>query len=152
MKYWVIKEKRSKTGLQEWVPIGGRDPWHTAKPPKLWLPGDRLFFWLGSPDLQLIRLGELEMVGCHGADEAEQTIFEVRYLVEHFKRPLGITELREFFGESMPSFLKAGPAGTLYPLHDRQAGDLYRLIAGRNREVKGVWADLEPRYGRARYS
>ncbi len=145
MNYWLIKEKPTRRDLSEWGGIGHRDFWVTKKPAKAWLPGDRLFFWLGSPKLSLIRLGVFDGVNKKGPDKLGQTRFYVRYLTGIFNRPLQIGELRAAFANNLPSFLKAGPAGTVFPLTQAQAWKLYGMVVKENSELSGVWPDVKSR-------
>src|SRR6266404_5700396 len=142
MSYWVIKEKPRGREIFDWSP-SDVDTWYTGKPPKRWLPGDRLFFWLGAPSLRLTCLGVFKGINKNKVDEKGRTLFDVRYATNVFERPLYIDELRKRFSRNLPSFLKAGPSGTVYPLTDEQGKKLYRIVTKYNPSTRGLWKDLD---------
>ena len=56
---------------------------------------------------------------------------------------LGIEELRRDRRLSDASFLKSGPAGTVFPLTSKEGERLYQLICRRNPPALEVWPDLQ---------
>jgi hypothetical protein len=71
-----------------------------------------------------------------------ESLFNVRYLSPMLSAPVGIQELRKdpTFRDAL--FLKAGPAGTVFPLTVEQGERIYGLVAWQNPFVLGVWPDV----------
>jgi len=141
MNYWIVKGRPSENDFEDWLHPGRRDKWHTAAPPKSWEPGDRLFFWKAAPDLCVVGVGEL-VAAHHRQPRGKDTWFSVKYLTPMFERPIDIGALRADSILRSASFLKAGPAGTLFPLTPKQGQRLYQLVCRRNPFVREVWAEL----------
>lgn len=116
--------------------------WGTKKPPKGWNPGDRLYFWQGSPKLRIESIGVLVDVELpeHKGEEAR---FLVRYVSGLLDKPVGINALREDPVVGEASFLKSGPAGTLFPLTDERDARIAEMILEANPDVEHVFADWE---------
>lgn len=128
-RYWVVKGRPSRNDLGAMLVPGRCQPWVTRKPPAAWKPGDRLLFWKSSPARELMGLGELVAVR---APRNGATTFEVRYLTPSLSCTVGIDELRRDRDVAGASFLKAGPATTVFPLSAKQARKLVSLLARRN--------------------
>lgn len=141
-RYWVVKGRPDRNGFESWLAPGAEDRWITASPPREWQPRDRLFFWEAAPATRIVGLGELTGVPARPARRGIEVNFGVRYLTSHLRQPVHLTEAREDPDLSDASFLKSGPAGTLFPLSYDQAQALLRLVADRNPEVTSVWPDL----------
>ncbi len=141
MRYWVIKGKPSENEFDEMLIPGRRETWHTAAPRKDWAKGDRLFFWASSPAKQLIGLGIIR--GIHDEkNEFGDSLFDVKYLTTKFTSPLSMDDLRQYFADDLPSFLKANVAGTVYTLTTEQGEHLFRLAVFANPEWRDVWSDI----------
>ena len=141
--YWVIKGRPSLNDFEKVLKPGGYETWRTARPPATWSKGDRLFFWRSGPALDVIGLGEFLSVRPRKG-KAGESLFDVRYLTEPFRNPLGIDQLRSAPFIRDASFLKAGPAGTVFPLTTDQGRRLYKLVYRYNSPAAGVWPDLGP--------
>lgn len=87
--------------------------WMTRKPPAGWKSGDRLLFWKSSPAREMVGLGELVSVE---KPQRGNTHFHVRYLTDALQNSLGIGELRRDPQLRRATFLKAGPAMTVFRL------------------------------------
>lgn len=142
MKYWVIKGNPAHNDWDAMLQPGSTGLWHTGRVPKYWCPYDRVFFWESTPKLRIIALGLILETDC-GKDEAGDTLFKVQYLTRRLGSMLAIQELRETPVVEDASFLKSGPATTLYPLTTEQALVIFRLLAARNPSVKSTWSDLD---------
>lgn len=141
MRYWVVKGKPREFAEDSYYQFDADGQWWTLKPPKGIAKGDRLFFWKSSPARKLVMLGEFEKT-LQEKDAEGYTYLDVVYLTPLLNYQLTIEELRRHFFDKLPSFLKAGPAGTFFPLTDEQGEELYRLVVQYNPEVKGVWLDI----------
>lgn len=139
--YWVIKGRPSLNDFERVLKPGGYETWRTARPPAAWSKGDRLFFWRSGPALDLVGLGEFLGVRPRKARTGE-SLFDVKYLTAMFANPVGIDQLRSDRSLRDVSFLKAGPAGTVFPLTPEQGRRLYHLVGRRNSIAEGVWPDL----------
>ena len=144
MQYWLVKGKPTWNDLRSMIKKGKTTRWVTARPPKLWEVGDRLFFWEGAPVLRIVGLGLLESIGTE-RDGNNRIKFGVRYLCNYIESGPSITELR---GDSLcgsASFLKAAVAGTVFPLTPDQGQAIFgRLPVGRQR-LSDLWPDLQKR-------
>lgn len=141
MRYWVIKGKPSENEFDEMLIPEKHGTWHTAAPRKDWARGDRLFFWASSPAKQLIGLGIIRGIRDE-KDEIGRSLFDVKYLTRKFTSPLSIEELRQYFKDDLPSFLKPDVAGTVYTLTTEQGEHLFRLAVFANPEWREVWHDI----------
>ena len=104
--------------------------------------GDRLFCWESTPELRLIGIALLQETNC-GSDEYGDFLFRVEYLTHRFSSRPNVHELRQLPLLNTASFLKSGPATTLFPLAREQAEVLFRLLLSRNPELEKIWPDLE---------
>jgi predicted RNA-binding protein with PUA-like domain len=122
---------------------GTLEPWVTRKPPRDWSEGDGVFFWKSAPALRLVGLGRIESV--HPRNEIGESWFDLRYLTAPLDAPLTIDELRADPVVGDASFLKAGAAGTVFPLTGAQARHLLRRLAAVNPSLRGfAWDDAGP--------
>lgn len=121
---------------------GGVDLWHSGRLPKTLAPGDRLFCWESKPELRLVGLALLQETNC-GTDEYGDSLFRVEYLTHRLSSMPNVHELRRLPLLNTASFLKSGPATTLFPLAYEQAEVLFRLLISRNPELEKIWPALE---------
>ena len=142
MRYWVVKGQPANFEAQEAYYPGRVDEWWTRKPPTSWSAGDRLFFWRSSPDRRLFVLGELAEPNLR-RDRKGYTWFKVVYQSSPLPYELSIEELRAFFVEESPSFLKSGPSGTLFPLTSNQGEQIYRIVLQFNPKLAPIWQDVD---------
>lgn len=127
MNYWIMKAKRSATVVAEWVQEEGIDTWWTKRRPTQLIERDRLLVWKGGVSPFLI--GMAECLGVHQSkDRAGRYTFCVRYLTDAFEPKLTIERLRRDPVLKEESFLKIGPAGTLFPLTPKRGRHLESLI------------------------
>jgi len=141
MNYWLVKGRPSENDFEGWLRPNRRDKWRTASPPTAWAAGDRLVFWKSAPDLCVIGLGELTGLG-RRQRRGVDTWFSVRYLSPSLSRPVHIGALRRDRVVRTASFLKSGPAGTVFPLSVAQGHRLFTLVRRDNPFVADVWPDL----------
>lgn len=148
MRSWIVKGRPAENDLREMIVAGRTNVWRTGRPPRGWASGDRLLFWEGSPTLQLVGLGELSEV-LHGKTDEDLTLFEVRYSTSYLDHPIGIEVLRAVPELTDASFLKSGPAGTVFPLDEVQAAAANRLVLAANPEIEKVMQSFAPAAPRA---
>jgi hypothetical protein len=130
MRFWIVKGKPSRNDLDAMLRPGRREGWVTRKPPASWAVGDGVFFWKSAPALHVAGLGRIERL--RGTNRSGETWFELRYLTGPLEERLSLDVLRadEIVGSA--SFLKAGVAGTVFPLTAAQAERLLARIRGVN--------------------
>ena len=117
MSFWLIKARRSRTDLSVEMAPGRVQRWRTRRPPRRWKPTDGVFLWQAAPDLQLRGIGTIVDIPDPVGGES---FFDVRY--EHAALPgASIAELLATPELEGASFLKAGAAGTVFPLTHAQA-------------------------------
>lgn len=141
MAYWIAKARPRRAPSAEDMGDGVLDIWDTAKPPESAAPGDRLFFYAGSPSSRVIGLGvllgwrsELNAAGRH--------LFDVQYLSDRLAGGPRLPELRADLVLGSASFVKSGPSATLYPLTEEQGRRLFEVVAQLVPSVTSVWPDL----------
>ncbi len=142
MRYWVLKGNPRDNDWDTMLVPGATDRWHTGRAPKDWSVGDRLFCWESTPALRMIGLARLLQIDC-GHDDEGDLLFEVEYQTRRFASMPGIEDLRQIPILNTASFLKSGPATTVFPLSSEQADILVRLLVARNPALASVWSDLE---------
>jgi len=142
VQFWIVKGRPSRNDLDEMLAPGRTQRWVTRKPPRTWAAGDGVFFWKGAPALRLVGMGQLKKP--NAKDAAGNAYFVLTYLTRPLDHPLGIEELRRDRVVGKASFLKAGAAGTVFPLSDRQAARLLELVRDRNGAVAICPWDQEP--------
>lgn len=141
MNYWIVKGRESRNHFESSLQPRSDDQWFTARPPKNWPFGDRIFFWRSSPHLDVVGLGEF--LGRSNKVTAEGEVeFQVRYLSKMLDRPVGIEELRSDPVVSNASFLKSGPSGTIFPVSVEQGVRIYAHVCRLNPLVGDVWSDI----------
>jgi hypothetical protein len=109
--------------------------------PSNWESENRLFCWESAPRLRVVGLATILSTNL-GEDEAGDRLFSVRYLTRRLPFMPTIGELRAVPVLNTASFLKTGPATTLFPLSNEQAELLFGLLLSRNPEISSVWPDL----------
>jgi predicted transcriptional regulator len=141
---WIVKGNPARNDLRDMLVAGDELKWVTRKPPRAWAAGDRVFFWSSSPDRFVIGLGRLLRVD--EIDDEGDTHFDLRYLTAPLASPIGIAELRADAVVGGASFLKAGAAGTVFPVSEAEAARLMDLLVARNPELEGFsWDAPAPR-------
>lgn len=141
INYWIVKGKPSQNDFDRFLLPGSTGRWYTRRLPRLCEPGDRLIFWRGTPALEVVGLGEFVGVVIEHRKEDGKTIFEVKYLTDVLPNPIGIAQLRQDAVLGSASFLKSGPAGTVFPLTRQQGTRLYNQVSHQNPKVRGVWPE-----------
>jgi hypothetical protein len=142
MNYWVIKGRPDRNDWNRVLVPGRTELWRTKRLPRSLTAGDRVFFWVSGAERRLIALGEI--VGTReGLATDGASLFRVRYLTRRLTNPPGISTLRQVPELSSVSFLKAGPATTLFPLALDEAAALFRtLLALGGDEYLPAWTEL----------
>jgi predicted RNA-binding protein with PUA-like domain len=143
MRFWIVKGKPSLNDLSTMLEPGIVEPWVTRKPPREWAAGDGIFFWKSAPALCILGLGRITAV--HAPDENGASWFDLLYLTAPLEAPLTIHELRADPVVSGASFLKAGAAGTVFPLSDAQAERLVDLVLDRHPALRSFTWDATVR-------
>lgn len=141
--FWVIKGRPDRNDFETWLDPGRDDTWVTTRPPRSWARGDRLFFWKAAPALSVVGLGELRSSPQRRV--GNQVRFGVRYLTGYLAHPVHITLARRQPALRDASFLKSGPAGTVFPLSPSEASTLYKLVVRRNPDCAGLWSEFGAR-------
>jgi predicted RNA-binding protein with PUA-like domain len=143
MRFWIIKGNPARNDLDAMLVPGQLEPWVTRKPPSDWAEGDGVFFWKSAPALRLVGLGRIESV--RPRNESGDTWFDLRYLTAPLEAPLSIADLRADPVVGDASFLKAGAAGTVFPLTDAQARHLLHRLTATNPTLRDfAWDDAGP--------
>ena len=138
MRYWVIKGNPRRNDWHSMLIPRRSEDWVTALPPKDWSRGDRIFCWESSPKKRIVGLAEL-VDPDKGEDRAGQRVFSVKYRSPMLERSPGIVELRRNRSLRAATFLKAGPAKTVFALTEAQAAALYGVVSRDNPKVKSIW-------------
>lgn len=136
----MIKGNPSRNDWEQYLKPNRIGTWRTGKPPRDWSAGDRLFCWESTPRLRIIGLAEIVNTDS-GKDDDGLMLFKVRYLSRLLKNPITIDELRKIPIVNEASFLKSGPATTVFPISDQQAEIIFSLLSERNPEIKSIWPD-----------
>lgn len=139
-RFWVVKGRPDRNDFEAWLEPGRDDTWVTMRPPREWARGDRLFFWKAAPALAVVGLGLLRSSPRRYA--GRQARFDVRYLTGYLAHPVHITLARRQPALRNASFLKSGPAGTVFPLSRSEASVLHGLVVRRNPECAGIWSEF----------
>jgi hypothetical protein len=131
--FWIVKGNRRMNDLDADLEPGVTQTWITKKPPTALAPGDGAFMWKSSPDRCLVGLAEVTALTGWNDDGFFE--FRLRYLTAVVTDPLRQDDLRRdpMLGDA--SFLKAGPAETLFPLTRAQAGRLVELFCAANPDI-----------------
>ena len=140
VRAWVVKGRPSRNNLDEMIQPHKEEEWITAKPPKDWAPGDAVFLWKSSPELRLAGFGRIVATST-ARNPHEDTAFMLEYLAGPVSHPLGLRELRQDPVLGDASFLKSGPAGTVFPLTPDQSTQLARLLLKRNPSCQTAFED-----------
>ena len=135
MSAWIVKGNPTINDLSKMLAPGAHEDWITKKPPRGWSAGDRVFMWKSAPALCVIGLAEIESIG--EVDNEGYAHFLLRYLTGPLENPVGIAALRADPIMGSASFLKAGAAGTVFPLTEPQASQLDALVRRANKALAG---------------
>jgi hypothetical protein len=141
MRFWIVKGNPARNDLDTMLAPGRVEPWVTRRPPRDWATGDGVFFWKSAPALRLLGLGRIEATRAPNA--GGESWFDLRYLTAPAESPLGIETLRADPVVGDASFLKAGAAGTLFPITVVQARRLLHLLGKDNPLLRGFTWDVE---------
>jgi hypothetical protein len=141
MQYWIVKGNPREYNLDEMVVRGQRDEWRTKKPPRLWRPRDRIFFWSSSPRRELVALGTF--IGETGEyTEDGETIYTIRYLTGPMDAKVSATELRADTICAGANFLKPAVAQGVLQVTEAEAHQMYRLMRRANGGRPNCWHDI----------
>ena len=142
MRFWVVKGRPSRNDLREMLAASRVGQWVTRRPPRAWESGDAVFVWEAAPRLRVVGLARVKKV--HAPNGDGETFFDLTYLTGVFDAPLTLKALRGDAEVGAASFLKAGAAGTVFPLTAKQAHHLLGLAKQGNVSARGVAWDAEP--------
>jgi hypothetical protein len=135
--FWVVKAKPSRANLLEIVRRGPVGDWLTNRPPRTWKPTDWVFLWQAAPVLELRGFGTI--VDVARPDAQGVTRFQIRYEAKGCRGP-GIERLRADNALAGASFLKAGPAGTVFLLRATEVQPLVDELARAHLDSVHDWA------------
>jgi len=124
--YWIIKAKPERNDFTKYPLRGESGRWYTSQIPKAWRVGDTLFIWAGSPMLRVI--GRARLTNPNDGFDHNTHHFRVEYLTNRIDGPT-IATLRKDPQLRTASFLKSGPAGTVFPLTSEQGSRMLQLMA-----------------------
>ena len=137
--FWLVKWRRTiNDPPEELFQINRLQEWYTARPPKQARPGDRLFFWEGSPGSRLTALGEF-VCNTGQRDAHGNTILQFRNLTAPLESQITLHRLRQDPVFTGASFLKAAVSQLMYKLTNEQGLYLYRLLRDEHPEAQDVW-------------
>lgn len=127
--FWIVKGDPHRNDFSTLLPSRRQQTWVTRKPPKDWRAGDRVLMWASSPAKCLVGMAEIVRIAQpqHGVTE-----FSLKYASTTFETPLGIDLLRRDTALRDASFLKAGPASTVFRLSTPVMKRLLTLVAKHN--------------------
>lgn len=141
MNYWIVKGSPREYDLNRYAIAGRTDTWRTKKPPRDWLPNDRLFFWSSSPRRELVAQGVF--LGLTGRKNSSgETLYRVKYTTSALPNPVGAKELKADPLCGAANFLKAAVAQGVLGLELQQAHQMYRLLRRSNPGLTSTWADI----------
>jgi hypothetical protein len=126
MRSFIVKGKPSRNDLRSMLRRRAIGEWVTKRPPREWSVGDEIFIWEGTPTLAIVGVARLH--GVQSPDRQGVTSFVLRYETSYLEGTLGIERLRADPTVRGASFLKAGAAGTVFPLSERQAARVRALL------------------------
>jgi hypothetical protein len=112
--------------------MGKSDRSYSSRIPKTFSPGDTLFIWASAPTLRMI--GRARLVDPHDGLDGKIYYFRVEYLTNFIEGPT-IKELRRDPHLQTASFLKAGPAGTIFPLSQEQGSRILQCLTDSERSL-----------------
>lgn len=127
---WIVKGRIDWNG-HDFVRAGRTARWVTRKPPKEWSPGDTILFWKGRPYLSVVAAGCI--LRCDERDAKGNAYFRVKYLTRELATPVDMEALRRDCVVGHATFLKSGPAGTVFPLSDAESRRIATIALARNR-------------------
>jgi hypothetical protein len=136
---WVVKGRERRNDFERMLVPQARGPWITGKPPRAWAAGDFVFLWESAPGSRIIGLARLTNTDL-GEYEGDHQ-FELEYLTGLLAHPVRSAVLKDDDVLGSASFLKAGPAGTLFPINDAQSVRLAHLVTDENPSCAGVLED-----------
>jgi len=139
--YWVIKGNPRQNNWSEMLIPGNKSTWHSARAPKHWAVGDRIFCWESTPSLRMVGLAEITNTN-KGRDKHGDLLFEIKYLTTPFDYQPTMAELRSADELKGCSFLKVGPATTVFPIKKMEAEVIYQLIFDKSEAKQDIWPDL----------
>jgi hypothetical protein len=131
--YWIIKGKPERNDFTRLIK-GESWRWYTAKRLPTWHAGDTVFIWEGTPILRVV--GRARLTNPDDGFDHNANHFLIEYLTNRIEGP-SITDLRRDPAFRTASFLKSGPAGTVFPLTSDQGSKLLQLSAAFQQSPRG---------------
>ena len=120
---------------------GRKDTWRTKRLARQLTKGDRVFFWESGGKLRLIAFGEIVDPN-RGKNSEGCSLYGLRYLTRRFAVMPTLEELRQLPDVRDASFLKAGPATSIFPLTQDQAHRLFAYVVAQNSDLQSIWPEL----------
>jgi hypothetical protein len=136
---WIVKGRPERNDFENMLTPGERDRWVTHRPPKDWAIGDFVFLWESGRGQRVVGLGRIVETDAGSSDDGQ--LFAIEYLTGRLAHPVSGATLRDAAALESASFLKAGPAGTVFPLTDSQSIALAEYVAGANPATTSVLED-----------
>ncbi|KAF0139901.1 MAG: HNH endonuclease family protein [Stygiobacter sp.] len=137
MKYWIIKGSPYWNDWHSMLVPNKTDIWFTHRPPKNWCVNDTLIFWDSAPRLRICAIGKLNKTFVKVNTEGN-TEYEVIYLTKYLNSPVTISELRKISVVREASFLKAGPATSVFPITNEQGQIILDILVERNTNLLDI--------------
>ena len=135
MNYWVVKGRPDEYDFDAMLVPDEEQAWRTRRPlPKQLVEGDFVFIWASSPWCEFVCLAQFRS-SIDDKDEDGNNRFPLKYISPRLTRPIGIEALRDdatLNRDGVPSFLKAGAAGTIFPLATQQGQRIRSLLVASN--------------------
>ena len=138
MNFWVVKGRPAENNFDAMLVPDEEQAWRTQKPlPKQITKGDVVFIWASFPQLEFVGISQFQS-SLEEKDEKGNNKFLLKYLSHRLINPIGIEALRAdtmLNKNSVPSFLKAGAAGTIFPLSMQQGERIHSLLLVNNPSI-----------------
>lgn len=124
-RYWLVKGKQALTDWNGIKREGARSTWFTRRPPRDWAPGDEVVLWEAAPASRLVGLAELAGPPRRRADGETHFPLRTTRVVE----PVSAARLRRNPVLAEATFLKSGPAGTVFALRSSEMDAIRAAIS-----------------------
>lgn len=135
VNYWVVKGRPDENDFDTILVPNEEQAWRTRRPlPKQLAEGDFVFIWASSPWREFVGLAQFRS-SIDDKDKDGNNRFLLKYISPRLTRPMGIEALRDdatLNKDGVPSFLKAGAAGTIFPLTTQQGQRIRSLLVASN--------------------
>jgi len=136
MNCWILKTRPSQNApFEKWIKPGKDVRWHTDKPiPDNFSADDRVVIWKSYPGMSVMALGYIKNPALPNDSDGTH-----RFIVAHttgvIDTHIDIKFLRKLPLFDGASFLKAGAAGTIFPLSVPQGKYLFQEVEAKMRDA-----------------